>query len=668
MSLAETQSHFTYFIERWMKNLKAIETPLHSLERDQLIKIIEELQENKKMREAFSHVSDTGTNDASLMWQGRNRFLAENVSPVSITRKDEKSYPTSGGEHRIIDGDNLAVMRSLLTEFRGGPKTGFDVIYMDPPYNTGKDTFIYNDNYRFSKAEVERLKNAIGRVEKGVSLDDPSRHTKWINHIAPRLWAARKLLKHTGVLIISIDEHELPRLWMLLEEMYGEKNRLATLVWERSRKNDANYISEGHEYILVWARDKNSLDEKMKIMSKYEKWAAHKGKWRKPKDGADEILTAYAEAKLEYGENLEKISAAMATYFKALPDDHPAKKIRYRKVDKNGVYNDDGNLNWPGGGGPTYPVIHPKTKKTCKLPASGWRIANPADMQALIDADKIAFKKDHTGVPRLKTYLHEMEVEVATSVIRRMGQRGVETLEKLLGKKSFENPKDHELLAEVFNLVTWRDKNAVIFDPYAGSGTTGHSVLAMNAEDNGNRRFVMVENGDPTNKRIARDTYTERLTAERIRRVLSGKWSDGKERLALPGGFTFYEAKKNVTKKTIMESTRESLADIILQVIEEDSNRMDCRMDGYEYLIGKTRLGFGIALVWEPGKVNGHQALTRDIRSKIMVEAKTANVLKPVYIYAVANVSPINDELYRFQQIPDSILARLNLLEEEEEI
>lgn len=650
-----------------MKTTKTVTSPLHALERDQLIQMIEELQENKNMREAFSHISETGTNDAALMWQGRNRFLAENVAPVSISPKNEKSYPKGvGGAHRIIDGDNLAVMRSLLTEFRGGPTTGFDVVYIDPPYNTGKDTFIYNDNYRFSKAEVDRLKNSIGRVEKGVSLDDPSRHTKWINHIAPRLWAARKLLKHTGVLIVSIDEHELPRLWMLLEEMYGDKNRIATLIWERSRKNDASYISEGHEYILLWARDKNSLDEKMKSMSKTKEWGSYKGKWRKPKEGADGILTAYAEAKLEYGDDLEKIQVAMTSYFKDLPKDHPAKKIRYRKVDKNGVYNDDGDLNWPGGGGPKYDVLHPVTKKPCKVPASGWRIANQADMQVLIDAGRIAFKKTHTGVPRLKKYLHDIESEVATSVMRRMGQRGVETVEKLLGKNEFDNPKDHELLAELFNLVTWRDPNAKIFDPYGGSGTTGHAVLAMNSEDNGNRCFVMVENGDPTNKKIPRDIYTEQLTAERIRRVLSGEWRDGKEHPTLPGGFTFYEAKKNVSKKSIMESTRENLADIILQIIEEDSNRMDCRMDGYEYLIGKTRLGFGIALVWEVGKTNGHQALTREIRTKIMAEAQAANVMKPVYIYAIANVSPINDELYRFQQIPDSILARLNLLDEEE--
>ncbi|GAB3498657.1 hypothetical protein GCM10027341_20610 [Spirosoma knui] len=244
---------------------------LHTLDREQLIRMVEELQEEKRMNEAFSHISETGSNDAALMWQGRNRFLAENVKPVVIKPVPEKSYKAEAGNHRIIDGDNLAVMRSLLTEFRGGPKTGFDVVYIDPPYNTGKDTFIYNDNYRFSPTEYKRLKNATNCIERSVSVDDPSRHTKWINHIAPRLWAARKLLKHTGVIIISIDEHELPRLWLLMEEMFGEKNRLATLIWERSRKNDANYISEGHEYMLMWARDKSALDDKMKQMAGTEK-------------------------------------------------------------------------------------------------------------------------------------------------------------------------------------------------------------------------------------------------------------------------------------------------------------------------------------------------------------------------------------------------------------
>ena len=640
---------------------------LHTLDREQLIRMVEELQEEKRMNEAFSHISETGSNDAALMWQGRNRFLAENVKPVVIKPVADKSYNFENGNHRIIDGDNLAVMRSLLTEFRGGPKTGFDVIYVDPPYNTGKDAFIYNDNYRFTKAELARMKRAINRVEKGVSLDDPSRHTKWINHMAPRLWAARKLMRQTGVIIVSIDEHELPRLWLLMEEMFGEKNRLATLIWERSRKNDANYISEGHEYLLVWARDKSSLDEKMKQMAATEEWKDYKGKWRSPKDGADEVLAFYAELKLEHNGDIKKIQTLMNQFFKELPKDHPAKKIRHKKVDKRGLYRSDGNLNWPGGGGPEYEVLHPKTGLPCTLPSSGWRYADPEDFQALAKDGRINFHEDHTKVPSLITYLHEQNMEVERSIIQRDGQNAAFVLQKLLGKNSFDSPKDHEMLAELFNLVTWRDPNAKIFDPYAGSGTTGHAVLSMNAEDGGNRQFVLVENGDPTNKRLPREVYTERLTAERIQRVISGQWADGKEHPALSSGFTFYEAKKTVDKKVIMGFERENMADIILQIIEEDSNRHDCRFDRYKYLIGKTRLGFGIALVWEKGNVNDRQPLTRQIRSEIMKEAEQAGVTRPVYIYAVANVSPINDELYRFQQIPDSILARLNMLEEEEQ-
>jgi adenine-specific DNA-methyltransferase len=138
---------------------------LSTLDKEALIKLAEEqqqqillLEEDKRMQATFSNISETGANDAALMWRGRNRFLAEKVKPVNTKELPEKSYPVGiGGDHRIYDGDNLAVMRSLLSEFRGGPKTGFDVIYIDPPYNTGKDTFAYNDNYRFSPAEVQKL-------------------------------------------------------------------------------------------------------------------------------------------------------------------------------------------------------------------------------------------------------------------------------------------------------------------------------------------------------------------------------------------------------------------------------------------------------------------------------------------------------------------------------
>ena len=222
------------------------------------------------------------------------------------------------------------------------------------------------------------------------------------------------------------------------------------------------------------------------------------------------------------------------------------------------------------------------------------------------------------------------------------------------------------MLAELFALVTWRDKNALILDPYAGSGTTAHAVLALNAEDGGNRRFILIENGDPKavkqGKIESRDRYTTDITAERVRRVITGEWADGKPHPAHKAGFQFFTATKEIDREAIMESDRENMADIILQVVEEESNRLDCRMEGdYKYLIGKTRTGYGIALVWEGDPKKG-QPLTDEIVDIIAEEAQQANVTKPVFIYAVVNSAAHDDDLYRFQHIPDSILARLNLL------
>lgn len=655
---------------------------LQHLDKQELIQHIEDLQEELRMSRAFSNVPDSGANDAILQWRGRNRFLAEKIIPVRLKPIASESLHPERGEHRIIDGDNLAVMTSLLTDFRGGPTRGFDIIYMDPPYNTGEDVFSYNDDYRLSKTEVKTLRRAVGRSESLVSLDDPTRHTKWINHMAPRLWAAKKLLKSTGVIIVSIDEHELPRLWMLMEEIFGDKNRIATLIWERSRKNDAAYISEGHEYMVVWARNKADLDAKRSSMARDSDSEPSRsgGRWRKPKDGVEGILAAYGEAKEQYEDDIPAIQKALTAFFADLPKGHPSKKIRYKKVNSLGVYNDDGNPNWPGGNGPDYKVYHPVTGKPCKVPASGWRFQEDEMKRLLADGPshktatgwnqgRIAFKKSHTGIPRVITYLHEMDTEVQTSVITRSGQRSVEMLEAILGKNAFKNPKDPEILAELFNLVTWRAKDAMILDPYAGSGTTGQAVLAMNAEDGGKRRFILIEGGDPSpTAKVPRNKYTTEITAERVRRLITGQWADRKEHVKHKTGFHFFRAYEQITQTAIMASTRETLADIILQIVEDESNRIDCRMEGHQHLIGRTRLGYGIALIWQPSKKGkADQVLTWSLLEKVLDEAEKAKVGLPVYVYAIGNTAPLNDDLYRFHQIPNSIVARLGILECDEE-
>jgi adenine-specific DNA-methyltransferase len=641
---------------------------LDELSKEELVQRIQELREELRLSQAFSNISEGAAHDATLLWRGRNRFLAERIIPVRLKGVPGESLNTELATNRIIDGDNLAVMASLLTEFRGGPTRGFDVIYMDPPYNTGEDVFSYNDNYSLSRSEIRALRRTNGRAEALVSLDDPSRHTKWINHIAPRLWAAKKLMKSTGVIIVSIDEHELPRLWMLMEEIFGERNRIATLIWERSRKNDAAYISEGHEYMLLWARSKADLDARRAQMGQQDAWAQVNGRWRKKKEGADQILTAYEEAKSMYGSDVASIQKALDEFFAGLPKEHPVRAIRFRKVDAKGVYNDDGNLNWPGGGGPRYDVPHPVTGKPVKQPKSGWRYQEP-EMQRLIAEGRIAFKATHRGVPRFISYLHELESEVQTSVISRSGQRSVELLEAVLGKGVFKNPKDPEILADLINLVTWRDKEAVILDPYAGSGTTGHAVLSMNAEDEGNRRFVLIEGGDArAGSSVARDNFTARVTAERLRRIITGEWADGSRHARHETGFDFFRAQEQITRSALMASKREALADVVLQVIEDDSNRIDCRVEGHEYLIGRTRSGAGIALVWQPGKASGSdQLLTWDVLERILDEAAAAKAQTPVHIYAIGNTAPLSEELYRFHQIPNSILARLGVMDGDEE-
>ena len=643
------------------------------LTKEELIQQVRSLQEELSMSRTFAHLAENSAEDATLLWRGRNRFLAEKVLPVRLTPVAKQSLNPDKGENLIIDGENLGVMTSLLTDFRGGPDRGFDVIYMDPPYNTGSDVFSFNDNYNLSGAEIKALREKVGRPEELVSLDDPTRHTKWINHMAPRLWAARKLLKLTGVIIVSVDEHELPRLWLLMEEIFSPSNRIATLIWGRSRKNDASYISEGHEYMLIWARSRQELDAKRRQMGTTDEWSTVLGKWRQPKAGADSILAAYAEAKSKFGEDVPKIQEEMDSFFDGLPQAHPARKARYKKVSKWGMCNEDRDLSWPGGEGPRYEIIHPRTGKPCKIPKSGWRFQQDA-MTKLLDPtpgerDRIVFKKTHQGIPRYIVYLDEADMEVRTSIIERTGQRATEVVDAILGKGIFKNPKDHEMLAELFNLVTWRDKDATILDPYAGSGTTGHAVISMNAEDGGSRQFVLIESGDPReNAPVPKGKYTAKITAERVRRVITGQWADGKDHPTYETGFHFHRAKESITKAAIMESTREALADIILQVVEDESNRLDCRVNGSHYLIGQTKTGYGIALVWQQSR-NGKsgQILTHSVLDSTLDEAKESGCALPVHIYATASTAPISEELYRFHQIPHSILARLGIIDEVEE-
>jgi adenine-specific DNA-methyltransferase len=383
------------------------------------------------------------------------------------------------------------------------------------------------------------IREWLGKVV-GSEAEDLSRHDKWLSMIYPRLTLLKKFLREDGVILISIDDFEAAYLKALLDEIFGRQNFIAQLVWEKGRKNDARLFSVGHEYMIVYA---NSLDYLRKQGTI----------WREPKPGAKEIWDEYVGLRKKYGDNDEAVEKALRDWYKALPPKHPSKALsRYKHIDKNGPWRDR-DISWPGGNGPRYDVIHPVTKKPCKVPESGWRFSYPEEMQRQINLGLVVFREDHTDPPFRKAHLkpiseevvdnqgdddveeNEIGLQVMPSVFYKQSQVSVKLLRKIMGEKVFENPKDHEVLIRLFKYITNSDD--IILDSFAGSGTTAHAVMQLNAEEDSNRRFVLVE----MDENIAKN-----ITSERVKRISLGyEWKDQKgskkREEGFGGGFRFCE-------------------------------------------------------------------------------------------------------------------------------
>ncbi|MGI6664377.1 MAG: DNA methyltransferase [Christensenellaceae bacterium] len=221
---------------------------------------------------------------------------------------------------------------------------------IDPPYNTGND-FVYEDDF---KDPIAKYREATGQTMRANPETAGRYHSNWLNMMYPRLKIAKTLLRDDGVIFISIDDAEQANLRKLCDEVFGEDNFVATLVWDKNRKNDAKYFSIGHEYMHVYFRNKALLDELGIIL-------------RAPKEGIDEIKTEFQRLSKEYNGDWETARVELKKTFDSWTADDPRKPLaRFTKVDEKGPYRDDGNINWPGGGGPMYDVEHPVTKKHAK--------------------------------------------------------------------------------------------------------------------------------------------------------------------------------------------------------------------------------------------------------------------------------------------------------------
>lgn len=414
----------------------------------------------------------------SLNWLGKSysRLLA-NLPPKTLIHEDEEHNSLEqhkDSKNLLIKGDNLEVLKHLLNAYSEKVK----MIYIDPPYNTGSDGFVYNDDRKFTKEQISELAGVdIEEAERILSFADQgsSSHSAWLTFMYPRLYVARELLHEDGVIAISIDENEFFTLRTVMNEVFGESNYCGEIVWKNTSKNDQKYISFQHEYILVYTKSKE----------------ANKGNWIEKKSGLEEIYKAFDKFHEQYGDDWNQIHKEALNWYKEFPQSSPVFSSKhYNWMDKRGVYFAS-DISGPNDGQYVYDVIHPVTQQPCKQPSRGW-FCPESKMLDLIKQDRIHFGEDHTKVPNNKTYLKETENQSLTSLRFADSRASSKRLSKLMDGKVFTNPKDELLLAELMKAFEVADED-IVLDFFAGSGTTAHSIWHLNEKESAKLRFILVQ-------------------------------------------------------------------------------------------------------------------------------------------------------------------------------
>ena len=418
----------------------------------------------------------------TLNWIGKDKVINHHLDvPYRVL---DLRYTFSAGngeitntesENKIIRGDNLEALKALLPQYEGKIKC----IYIDPPYNTGNENWVYNDNVNDPK-----FRKWLGQVV-GKEGEDLSRHDKWLCMMYPRLRLLQRLLADDGIIFISIDENEHRYLELLMDEVFGSANRIETIIWQNNYGGGSKtkHIVHIHEYILCFAKNAAMIGEitlpPNDAVLKYYKYRDEKFDTRGPFR-----LQPLATTSMDSRPNLR-----YPLYF-------------------------EGNEIWP---------------------EKQWFWSQERAIEAQNNNNLVFSSKKGKWSVNYKQYLVDESGESRGSkpysiVTGIYTQQGTKEIKSLLGTgKAFDFPKPPDLISYLLSMVA--DKDAIILDSFAGSGTTAHAVLKMNQQDGGNRQFILVEMED----------YAETTTAERVRRVMQG-YGEGNGAVPGTGGdFSFYD-------------------------------------------------------------------------------------------------------------------------------
>ncbi|KVD81770.1 adenine methyltransferase [Burkholderia sp. ABCPW 14] len=448
-----------------------------------------------------------------LNWHGKRRARRLALTPSTGTLRPypRESVDWASTRNLMIEGENLEVLKLLQKSYAGRAK----LVYIDPPYNTGKD-FVYPDNFTDSLRHYLELTGQTTGGKKVSSNTDASGrfHTDWLNMIYPRLKLARDLLADDGVIAVHIDEHEQHALVLVMREIFGEDNELGVAVWDkRNPKGDARGIAYQHESIVLFARDAELLFERAPL--------------KRPKRNAQRMLDA-ARSAIAGASTIAEANVAYRSWVKSQTTLSGGEAM-YDRISADGRVYRLVSMAWPNKKKAPddyfVPLVHPVTGQPCPVPERGWRNP-PATMQALLDKGLVEFGADETTQPQRIYFLDENMYENVPSVLPFGGSD--DALLKSL-EIPFDQPKPVEFAASIIGWCT--DGDDLIVDFFGGSGTTAHAVMALNAADGGNRRYALVQlpeplDADSKDQKAAADFCAARrkplnlaeLTKERLRR------------------------------------------------------------------------------------------------------------------------------------------------------
>jgi len=514
-------------------------------------------------------------------WVGKQEARAEVLRPINKTLRPvkEDSVDWDNTQNLYIEGDNLEVLKLLQKSYLGKVK----MIYIDPPYNTGND-FVYHDDFSQSQSEYEATSGAVDEIGNRYWKNTDSNgkyHSDWCSMIYSRLMVARSLLSEDGVIFISIDDNEQRNLKNICDEVYGETNFVAKLIWEQGRKSMAAQVAVNHEYCYIYCKNKvaNILVDS----------AIENTNWREKKLGLEAIYTEFDRLKALHGNDYQSIEKGIRLFYKNLPEGNPSKRqAQYKCVDERGLYF-PGDIAQGTGNGGRFDILHPLTGKPCKLPKGGWRFGEDK-LPLLLKENRIHFGEDETKVPCLKRYLKETEYEVVSSVFYKDGRGASKRIEQLFGAKVFDFPKDEEIMKKFISLVTsYPQTESIVLDFFSGSASTSHAVMQLNAEDGGKRKFIMVQLPEetPEDSEAYKAGYKNicEIGKERIRRAGKKIKENHPEAKDLDTGFRVFrvdDSNFEDVERTPKEYNQDQL-DLFLNNVKSDRNDLDllfgCMLD-----------------------------------------------------------------------------------------